>query len=152
VSDILEGGQVIIPSQREKKIMPDHTIATQEDFRRVTEDLDRRLYPPRSQVGANAPKEKPVALATTPPPQIDDSVELADSNPIPDFVYGLPEVKKPEDDFEPKYIPPVEQFPAYSLDPDIVPTFIETSMGKLMLGPVKDAEEAAEELAASYGG
>jgi hypothetical protein len=46
----------------------------------------------------------------------------------------------------------VQPFPGFSLNPDISPEFAETSMGRILLGPKKDPDEAAEELAASYGG
>jgi hypothetical protein len=87
-------------------------------------------------------------------PVIDESRPMPD----PDHAYGLP-VPDDADDWplqvhgrhrKRKKIDTT--MPGFSLDPDEGQRLVETSQGRLLLGPAEDVDEVEESLANSYGG
>jgi hypothetical protein len=120
--------------------------ATRADFDHVVRELERRLYSrPKPEI---VPEPYEVELVE-PLPQVDTSIGLAERpHPHPDWIPLLPETELLEQEIKFRQDSPQDVFPYHNEDPDIVPRFVESAMGKLLLGPVKDEED--DSLASSY--
>jgi len=83
----------------------------------------------------------------------EESKELDIESPAyADHVYGLGEIGTTSDVSIAKSRLNPERFPGISMNPDESPELIQTSIGRLMLGPRKDKDESERSLADSYGG
>ena len=119
--------------------------ADRRDFEWATKDLERRLYsrpPPVKPILAESVEEKDKTL-----PQVDDSISIADIR-YADWIQGVPQAERPDVDYNRKYASPTEKFPLSNENPDSIPRFVESKLGNLLLGPVKDEED--DTLASSY--